>query len=257
MQPEIDLFGLPIKTFGLCFALAFLAAGALVARRLKERGESPDWAYELLFAAMLGGLVGARLWYLADHTAALRDDPLGSIFSGSGLTWYGGALGGAIGAGLWARRRGMTGLVLVDLCAAPLALGYALGRIGCQVSGDGDYGKAADVPWAMPYPDGVVPTTTDVHPTPLYETVTMGLVAYVIWRLRDRLAPGYAFALYLVLAGFERFVVEFWRRNDEVAAGLTVAQLVSLAMVAAGAAWLARGGVFARQDPQVAGASRR
>lgn len=250
MQPEIDLLGLPLKTFGLCFALGFLAAGALLARRLRERGESPDWAYELLFAAALGGLIGARAWYLAEHTDELSDDPLGSLFGGSGLTWYGGALGGALGAAIWARRKGMGGLALVDLCAPSLALGYAIGRIGCQLSGDGDYGGPSDLPWAMPFPDGVVPTTEDVHPTPLYETLSMGLAALVLWWLRDRFAPGVLFALYLVLAGTERFLVEFVRRNDPVVIGLTTAQLVSLAMVVAGIVfWQQRAGT--RQEAQV------
>ena len=251
MQPEIDLFGLPLKTFGLCFALGFLGAGALLARRLKERGQSPDWAYELLFAAMLGGLVGARLWYLADHTDELSEDPLGSLFGGSGLTWYGGALGGALGAAIWARRKGVGGVALVDLCAAPLALGYAIGRIGCQVSGDGDYGQPSDLPWAMPYPDGVVPTDVDVQPTPIYEAVSMGLVAWVLWGLRDRLPAGAVFGLYLVLAGLERFLVEFARRNDPVALGLTVAQFVSIVMVLAGAAFFASRAAT-RQEAQVA-----
>ena len=90
------------------------------------------------------------------------------------------------------------------------------------------------------YPDGTVATDVEVHPTPIYETLAMGLVALVLWHLRDRVRPGVLFALWLVLAGLERFLIEFIRRNDPVAVGLTLAQLVSLAMVAAGAAWLLR-----------------
>jgi phosphatidylglycerol---prolipoprotein diacylglyceryl transferase len=122
-----------------------------------------------------------------------------------------------------------------------LALGYAIGRVGCQLSGDGDYGKAWDGPWAMAYPDGTEPTTQTVHPTPVYETVVMGLVALVLWRLRNRLTNGLLFALYLLLAGSERFLVEFIRRNDDVALGLTQAQLISVAMIAIGGLWLALG----------------
>jgi phosphatidylglycerol:prolipoprotein diacylglycerol transferase len=149
MQPEIDVLGLSIKTFGVMFAIGFLAAGAMLARRLREQDRPVDWAYEMIFFALIGGLVGSRLYYLLQHTDQFRDDPLGSVFGGTGLVWYGGALGGAIGVGLWARRRGMFNVSLLDLCAAPLALGYAVGRVGCQVSGDGDYGKASDLPWAM------------------------------------------------------------------------------------------------------------
>jgi phosphatidylglycerol:prolipoprotein diacylglycerol transferase len=239
MKPEIDILGLPLKTFGLMFALAFLASGALVARRLHEQGRSPDWAYEMIFAALVGGLVGSRVYYLVQHYDKVRDDVLGNIVSGDGLVWYGGAIGGAIAVVLWAWRRGMLQVALLDVCAAPLAVGYAIGRIGCQVSGDGDYGRPTDLPWGMAYPHGTVPTTRDVHPTPIYETLAMGLLAYALWQLRDRVRPGVLFALYLVGAGTERLLVEFIRRNADVAVGLTAAQLESLGMMAAGALWLA------------------
>jgi phosphatidylglycerol:prolipoprotein diacylglycerol transferase len=128
---------------------------------------------------------------------------------------------------------------LLDLTASPLALGYAIGRIGCQLSGDGDYGKPSDLPWAMSYPDGTVPTNDRVQPTPIYESVTMALVAWVLWSLRDRLAPGLLFAVYLVLSGFERFLVEFIRRNNDVWAGLTAPQIESLALMVIGLTWIA------------------
>lgn len=242
MQPEIDVLGLPIKTFGVMFALGFLAAGAVIARRLKELGKPVDWAYEIIFAGLLGGLVGSRLYWLFEHPSEFSDDPLGSLFGGTGLTWYGGAIGGALAVVLWARRKGMLNVGLLDLCAAPLALGYAFGRIGCQLSGDGDYGKAWDGPWAMGYPNGTVPTDpgVTVHPTPIYETLAMGLVAWLLWVYRDRLAPGLVFAWYLVAAGLERFLIEFLRLNEETALGLTTAQLESLVLMAAGTAWLLR-----------------
>ena len=141
---------------------------------------------------------------------------------------------------LWARWRGFLGWELLDSAAAPIAIGYTVGRIGCQLSGDGDYGQPSDLPWAMSYPDGTVPTTDEVHPTPIYETLAMGVIALFLWHRRDRMAPGRLFALYLVLAGVERFLVEFLRRNEAVALGLTVAQWFSLAMVAWGAVWLTR-----------------
>jgi phosphatidylglycerol:prolipoprotein diacylglycerol transferase len=152
--------------------------------------------------------------------------------------WYGGAIGGAIGVLIWAWRRNFLTLQMADVAAVPLAAGYAIGRIGCQLAGDGDYGIPWDGPWAMSYPDGTVPTTEKVHPTPVYETLTMGLVAVLLWRWRHRWRPGTLFALYLVLAGTERFLVEFIRRNDEVLVGLTQAQLLSVAMIVAGGAWL-------------------
>jgi phosphatidylglycerol:prolipoprotein diacylglycerol transferase len=240
MYPELHIGPVTLQTFGLAFGLGFVAAGLMLAKRFRELGKPGDWAYEMVFAALVGGLVGARIDYLIQNWDDVSDDLLGNLFSGSGLVWLGGVIGGAIGVVLWARWRGFLGLQLLDIAAAPLALGYAIGRVGCQLSGDGDYGEASDLPWAMAYPDGTVPTTDEVHPTPVYETLAMGIVALVLWRLRDRVRPGVLFALWLVLAGIERFLIEFVRRNEPIAIGLTLAQFISVAMVVAGAVWLAR-----------------
>ena len=238
MQPEIHLGPLTLKTFGIMFSLGFIAAGAVVAKRLKELDKPVDWSYEIIFSALLGGLVGARAYYLVQNWSDVKHDFFGNLFSGSGLVWYGGAIGGALAVLAWAWYRGFLTLVLLDIAAPGLALGYAIGRVGCQLSGDGDYGKPSHLPWAMSYPDGTVPTDQQVHPTPVYETLAMGLVAYLLWRLRDRYQAGVLFCIYLILAGTERFLVEFIRRNDHVLLGLTQAQLISLAMIAAGAVWL-------------------
>lgn len=240
MQPEIHIFFIPIKTFGVMFALAFLACGLLIARRLRELEKPVDWAYEIVFAALVGGFIGARGYFLIQNYSQVQHNLFGSVFSGSGLVWYGGAIGGALGVLLWMRWRRAFQLQIFDMCAVALALGYAIGRIGCQVSGDGDYGIRSSLPWAMGYPHGTVPTPpgVTVQPTPIYETLAMGLVAYLLWRLRDRVRPGVLIALYLVLAGLERFLVEFVRRNHEVFAGLTAPQLESLGMFLAGLVWL-------------------
>jgi phosphatidylglycerol:prolipoprotein diacylglycerol transferase len=251
MKPEIHLLGLSIKTFGLTFALGFLACGLVVARRLRELGKPVDWSYEIVFAALIGGIVGARVYYLIQNYSQVKHDLVGSVFSGTGLVWYGGAIGGAIGVIAWMRWRHVLELRMFDMCATALALGYAIGRIGCQVSGDGDYGVPSSLPWAMGYPHGTVPTPPGVRvqPTPIYETVTMCLVAYALWSLRDRVRPGVIFALYLVLSGLERFLVEFIRRNSEVLAGLTAPQLESVGLLVIGLLWLAalvrRGGMQA------------
>jgi phosphatidylglycerol:prolipoprotein diacylglycerol transferase len=240
VRPEIHVLGISLKTFGIVFALGFLAAGAILARRLRELGKPIDYAYEMAFAALVGGLVGSRVYYVVQNYSQVKHDLIGNLFSGSGLVWYGGVIGGAIGVLGWARWRGMLNLALLDLASVPLAMGYAIGRIGCQVSGDGDYGKVSDLPWAMGYPHGTVPTApgVKVQPTPIYETLAMGLVAWWLWRMRDRFAPGALFAFYLVLSGLERLLVEFVRRNHEVLAGLTAPQLESIGLLVAGMIWL-------------------
>jgi phosphatidylglycerol:prolipoprotein diacylglycerol transferase len=247
VKPSFDVLGLSIKSFGMVFAFAFLACGLLVARRLRELGKPVDWAYEIVFAALVGGLVGARAYFVIQNYSSVEHNLLGSIFSGSGLVWYGGAIGGAIGVIGWMRWRGALELRMLDMCATALALGYAIGRIGCQVSGDGDYGIRSSLPWAMGYPHGTVPTPpgVTVQPTPIYETVAMGLVAFLLWHLRDRVRPGVVFALYCLLSGLERFLVEFIRRNKELLFGLTAPQLESVVLMIVGAVWLSlmmRGG---------------
>jgi phosphatidylglycerol---prolipoprotein diacylglyceryl transferase len=241
MKPEIEVLGISIKTFGVMFALGFLACGCVLARRLRELDRPVDWAYELVFAALLGGVIGARGYYVIQNYSEVKHDLLGSMFSGSGLVWYGGVIGGAIAVLVWMRWRDALQLRIFDMCATALALGYAIGRIGCQVSGDGDYGIRSSLPWAMGYPHGTLPTPPGVRvqPTPIYETVSMCLLAYLLWHLRDRVRPGVVFALYLVGSGVERFLVEFIRRNKEVLVGLTAPQLESLVLAAIGMVWLA------------------
>lgn len=236
MYPEIDLGPITLQTFGLMTALAFVAAGWLVWLRLRELGAPGDWAYELVLAGAAGGLLGAKLWYAFQQ----GDWSLGQIFSGSGLVWYGGALGGAVAVCGWAKWRGILNLTMFDMCSPALAAGYAVGRIGCQLSGDGDYGKPTDAWWGMSYENGTVPTPpgVEVHPTPIFETVLMIALAAVLWRLRDRFKPGTLFAIYLIASSVERFMIEYLRRNDAVVGGLTLAQLTSVALAAAGAGLL-------------------
>jgi phosphatidylglycerol:prolipoprotein diacylglycerol transferase len=231
-----DLFQIgpfTLHSFGLMAALALILPALFVGIDLRDRGRDPVVAWEIAVAAGVGGFVGARVNYL------IANPDQGGLFSSTGLVWYGGLIGGAIGViavGMWRR----IPLGLVGNTAAPaLALGYAVGRIGCQLSGDGDYGSASSLPWSMSYPDGEVPTTDLVHPTPLYETTSMLVVFWLLWRLRARFdGPWALFGVWCILGGIERFLVEFIRRNDAVVAGLTTAQLISLALVVLGAAIL-------------------
>ncbi len=241
MRPEIHVLGVSLKTFGIVFACGFIAAGAILIRRLKELGKPPDYSYEMAFAALIGGLVGSRLYYVVENYSQVKHDLIGSLFSGSGLVWYGGVIGGALAVIGWAKWRGILNVALLDLACVPLAMGYAIGRIGCQLSGDGDYGKVSSLPTAMGYPHGTVPTSPGVTvlPTPIYETLAMGLVAWWLWRMRDSFRPGALFALYLLLGGLERLLIEFIRRNHRVALGMTVPQFESIALIAAGLLWLA------------------
>jgi phosphatidylglycerol---prolipoprotein diacylglyceryl transferase len=245
--PHVQIGPLQLQTFGLLLALAFLASGALLHLRLKELGRPTDWAYEGLFFAAVGGLVGARVDYLLQNRGELSGGALEHVFSFTGLVFFGGLLGGAVAVLAWGRWRRIPWAELFDLGAPAMMLGQAIGRIGCQIAGDGDYGLPSDLPWAMAYPEGTVPTSETVHPTPIYETLLLGLGAFALWRLRGRFRPGTLFALYLLLAGAERLLVETIRRNEPVLGSLTLAQLISVAMIAAGTTFLAGRGLLSAQ----------
>ncbi|MEW6754109.1 MAG: prolipoprotein diacylglyceryl transferase [Candidatus Latescibacterota bacterium] len=244
-----------IASFGLMVALGFLAGLYVVQRELQRQGVDPEVGSAMITAAMLGGLVGAKLYYVAFGTPAGMSwaRALRTLFSGAGLTWYGGFLAATAGV-LWVvRRRGVPLGIAADAAAPAVVLGQALGRIGCQLAGDGDYGRPTDLPWGMAYPDGVVPTLAKVHPTPVYEALAYLLVFGVLWAVRRRVrAPGLVFCLYLVLAGTTRFLVEFIRINPTVLWGLTDAQLLSLAAVAVG---LTVGAAKLRRGPRPAPAT--
>ncbi|MCX6394628.1 MAG: prolipoprotein diacylglyceryl transferase [Solirubrobacterales bacterium] len=240
MLVHFDIFGIQLQTFGIFFALTFIAAGLLVQRRYRELGWRDEWAWETIIFAIVGGLAGARIYWLLNNTDALSNDPLGAIFGGSGLTWFGGFAGGVLAVFIWSKWRRVPLIELFDVAGPCLALGYAIGRIGCQISGDGDYGRDSTLPWAMGYPDGTVPTApgVTVHPTPVYETLVMGYVALSLWHLRGKLKPGSLFALWMVASSVERFLVEFIRRNSDAAIGLTQPQVWALVIGLAGTAWL-------------------
>lgn len=231
MLPELLSIGpFTLYSFGAMMAIALVVPWWFLREDLRERGFDPANAFWLMFGAGVGGIAGAKVWYVLDN-------PGEPLLSGSGLTWYGGLIGGVAGVVIAAAMLRLPLGQIANAAAAPLALGYGIGRIGCQLAGDGDYGSATDLPWGMSYPEGTVPTTEIVHPTPLYETAAMAVLFWALWRMRGRVtAPWALFGIYCVFAGLERFLIEFIRRNSEVAAGLTAAQLVSVGLVALGAA---------------------
>lgn len=251
---KIQLGPLLLTGFGFMMAVAFFVAGWAMQRELERRSLGDAYAWDIVFAAVIGGIVGAKLWYAALHGDA------GSLFSTSGLVWYGGFFGGVAGVALNGWRRGIPLRFTMELTAPALAVGYALGRVGCFLVQD-DYGIPTDVPWAMRFPQGLPASTAGnlaawgielppntspfdvlaVHPTQLYEVTAMLAAFWLLWRLRaHRHAMGWLFGAYLALAGSERFLVEFVRAKDDRLLGpFTLAQAASLAIVLFGVALLA------------------
>jgi phosphatidylglycerol:prolipoprotein diacylglycerol transferase len=241
---------LEITGYGLMLMVAFLMGGWLIARQLRENGLKEDYAADVVAAAVIGGIIGAKLWYVA-----LTGDP-GALFSRGGLVWYGGFIGGAIAVILNGWRLGVPLRWTMQLNAPALAAAYALGRVGCFLVND-DYGRPTDLPWGMKFPEGLPPSTAGnlkqlfgvpvpagidpstvlaVHPTQLYEIAAMLLAFGILWRLRKAGRPvGWLFGLYLAFAGVERFLVEIVRAKDDRFFGtFTLAQLTSVIIVAIG-----------------------
>jgi phosphatidylglycerol:prolipoprotein diacylglycerol transferase len=233
--------GIDVQSFWVMVMVGFLVALLVARAELRRLGHDPELAYDLILWAYVGGFVGARLFLVLTAWDALVQDPFGVLFSGSGWVWQGGVVGGAVAVSMAARRRGLPLLDVADLAGPCLAIGQAIGRIGCQLAGDGDYGTPSSLPWAMSYPHGVVPTTERVHPTPVYEMTLYLLVFILLWVQRTRPhARGSLFAQYLIDTGIARFAVEFVRINPVAALGLTVPQFVSAASVVAGVVLYAR-----------------
>ncbi len=251
----IHLGPLELTGYGLMMMVAFLMAGWAIQLDLRARGLDEDYAADIVIAGVIGGLVGAKLWYVF-----LKGDA-DMLFRRGGFVWYGGFVGATAAILLNGWRRRVPSRFTAEICAAPLALGYALGRVGCFLVND-DYGIPTSLPWAMKFPKGLPPTTvgelqamgvhfpaaTDpnlvmaVHPTQIYETIAMLLIFWWLWRRRDHgHAIGWLFAWYLALAGAERFLVELVRaKDDRVLGPFTLAQAMSVALVLVGATLLVK-----------------
>jgi len=252
MYPILFKIGpVTIYSFGAFMALAALAAAWVLYSEHKRRGYNPELASTMVFAAAIGGLLGARLLFIVEDWQNFLRSPLDYIFTGAGFTWYGGLLGGTAAVSWVAKKQKIPWLVAADMAAPALAISYGIGRLGCHVAGDGDWGTVTDVPWGVAYTNAIIgwvhplsgvpyPPGVRVHPTPIYEFLESLLIFGILLGLRNKPLPSGTIAwLYLVLAGLARFVVEFWRVNPEVAFGLTEAQWFSVVLMIIGLAMLA------------------
>ena len=239
MYPNLPftVFGLEVSTFGVMMALGFLAGGRLFARACEASGYDRDYGWTLLSWALIGGLLGAKVWFVGEMVAREGTGQLvAHLFSRGGLTWYGGLVGGAIGVMLGSRVHRLPISVTMDCAAAPVALGQALGRIGCFLVGD-DWGKATDLPWGVAFPNGLQPVDFPVHPTMLYEAAWLFAITWWLHRRAGR-SPN-RMAEYLVLAGGGRMLNEMLRTNPTLIGPLTNAQVTAVVCIAVGGAlWL-------------------
>jgi phosphatidylglycerol:prolipoprotein diacylglycerol transferase len=230
---------IPIHIFGIFLALAFLAASWVAARGFEERGYDAELASSAVVWAAVGGIVGARLWLVLAAWSEFVKAPASFLFTGGGFVFYGGLLGGTLAMTIFFRRNAIPWLRGADAVAPAIVLGQAIGRIGCQLSGDGDWGAETTLPWGMAYPHAVVgwdkPPGVYVHPTPIYESVAYFAIFAYLWRVRREPAPeGTQLFRYFLLSGTARFVIEFVRINPPILFGLSEAQFSSLLLMAIG-----------------------
>jgi phosphatidylglycerol---prolipoprotein diacylglyceryl transferase len=239
MYPTLVRIGnFEITTFGALVALGALMGLWVFARELKRSG-LPSEGVDAALAGVIGGMVGAKLVWAIEFR---NEAPFLSLFfSRGGLSWFGGLLGG-VATGLWMLRRQRIPLIEALAAAAPaLAIGHAIGRIGCFLVGD-DYGRPTTLRWGVAFPKGLPPTDVAVHPTQLYETVGLGIIAWILIRWRRAGVPSAVlFGRYLMLAGGLRFLIEFVRVNRHVAGPLTLAQLFALGLMGIGVALVLSG----------------
>ena len=225
--PGIDL---TISTFGLMVALAFLMGSWITSVRMGEEGLVPD-ATTILYYVIVGGILGSKLYFAIDVSLRTGAPFTSLLMSRSGITWYGGLVGGTLGGALGCRIHGIPVKTFADCTAIGGAVGQAMGRVGCFLVGD-DYGRVTDVPWAVSFPRGAPPTDAPVHPTQLYEIAWLLPVAWFLWKRRRR-SP-FLFGEYIALNGLGRLFIENWRVNPPVALGLTEPQWIGIALIALG-----------------------
>jgi phosphatidylglycerol---prolipoprotein diacylglyceryl transferase len=256
--------GEAVTSFGVFMLLAFLTGGYILRAEMRRMGEDPEKAWDLVFMAVIGGIVGAKAYYLLLNWDRTMADPVGMILARGGLVWYGGFILATVLVVWEIRRQKLPLPKMADAVAPALALAYAVGRVGCFMVGD-DWGRPTDSWVGVAFPQGAPPTRVDiierdfgiavdpalierygeivpVHPTQLYEVGMSTLIFFVLWKLRRQpRVAGWLFMLWLVLAGIERFVVEFFRAKDDRFLGpLTLAQVISVAILVVGVVGMAR-----------------
>lgn len=256
MYPELFKIGpFTVYSYGLMLGIAFIVASYILTKEFERRKLNPNLATEITLLAIVFGIIGSKLFHLFENWDAFLQDPIGMAFSPGGLTFYGGLILATLAIWIYVRRKKIPFLVIADATSPSLILAYGIGRIGCHLAGDGDYGIPTSLPWgtdyshgtvppsvmfrgteiAKHYPNGIVPDNTPLHPTPIYEFLAAVLIFYILWKLRKKgWVDGKIFMAYLVFAGVERFLVEIIRLNPRILFNLTEAQLISIVMVVIG-----------------------
>ncbi len=225
-----------IGSYGLMLGLAFYLAFLLTERELTLRGKDPELAYKLLLVIIPSAIIGAKIFHIFENMGEFLRDPKGMIFSGAGLSVYGGFILAFLLSMILIKKSKESILEIFDITVPAMTLAYGVGRLGCHVSGDGCYGITTSSFLGTPYPNGIVPATAAVFPTPLFESFFSFMLFIFFMKMRKRELPtGFIFFLYLILNGTARFLVEFIRLNPKVMLELTQGQIIGILYVITGA----------------------
>jgi len=230
MYPTLFTIGdISVSSFSVMVLLAYLVAYVVSEAEFKRKGMSGDLADLLLIASVIGGLGGAKIMFLFQQ-ATLSDllaDPI--RYMASGFTFFGGLIGAILLSWFVTQMKRVSFLSVMDAVTPPLILAYAVGRIGCLLVGD-DYGVPSNLPWAISFPNGAPPTILRVHPTQLYDTLSMFIVFVILWKIRKRDLPlGWMSSVGFIIFGVQRFFMEFLRNTSpSFIPGLSQAQIISI-----------------------------
>ncbi len=229
MYPYFRLGPFTMGTYGFMMAIAFLCAWKVLALDIHRRNALKPRAEVVVFALAVAGITGSKLYHELETPTELLAQPLKIFLLTQGHAWFGGLLAGMLTLCFLAWYYKLSILTMMDIASPAAALGYAVGRLGCLLAGDGDYGLPTSLFWGMSFPYGLVPTKDYVHPTPIYEFIVGVAIFLCLWIIASRPRPaGWVFAQYLALTGAARFIIEFFRINPRIFFGLTNAQLGSL-----------------------------
>jgi phosphatidylglycerol---prolipoprotein diacylglyceryl transferase len=251
MIPYLHFWSLNLPTFGLMLWLAALAGAWLMHASFRRASVDAD-AVGIVAVAVVAGIVGAKVWHVLDTPSEFREIGWRVLWDQAGFAWFGGLSFGIAALIFQGWRARIGALRILDLASPSAAIGYAIGRIGCFLSGDGCYGIPTNLPWGMSFPNGLEPTLVRVHPTPLYELAAGLLIGWWLWIRGGMPRPtGRILGEYLVLTGTARFLVEFIRRNPKILFNLSNAQLASAGSVIVGFAlilWTATRRIPGREE---------
>ncbi|HTR82625.1 MAG TPA: prolipoprotein diacylglyceryl transferase [Bacteroidota bacterium] len=257
MYPKLFQIGpFTVYSYGLMLGISFIIASLLLTSELKRKKLNPEIGSAVTFLALFGGVAGSKILYLIENWSFFVADPFGMAFSPGGLTWYGGFALATLLIYIYAKKKKLHFLTIADATAPGLLWAYGIARIGCHLSGDGDYGFPTTLPWGADYskgtyppslafrgfpevtskfPHGIVPDTTLCQPTPIYEFIICSIIFYFLWRNRAKITgTGRMFMWYLIAAGSERLAIEFIRINPRLLFGLSEAQLISIPLIIMG-----------------------